>query len=285
MARHQDQSHRHPGLPRLLRRGGDRPPRGRRGRGGGERHRRRRGGHREGLGGLRPPAPAAHALRVHDGQGARRLRAGVPGHQGSPDPQGRAGRGPHRRRSGVPRDHQSLLRPLPQLQEGNRQERIRRGSHPRGVPAALPGVHRAAHRGRGLDRRRADRALPGRRGDSAGAVHRRGEARHAGRADRPPLLRERHSHLRPADAAQEDGRAAALAGGGQAAGRGAAGRPGVQDPLRSPRGRRHPVPALHRRAQERRGGVERGARGGGEAEPPLHPAGQGADRGGAAQRG
>ena len=29
-------------------------------------------------------------------------------------------------------------------------------------------------------------------------------------------------------------------------------------------------------------GVERGARGGGEAEPPVHPAGQGADRGGAA---
>ena len=54
----------------------------------------------------------------------------------------------------------------------------------------------------------------------------------AGR-DRPALLRQRRADLRTADAAQEDGRAVALAGGGEAAGRGAAGRPGVQDPVRS----------------------------------------------------
>ena len=44
-------------------------------------------------------------------------------------------------------------------------------------------------RGRGLDRRRADRTLPRRRGAAARAVHRRGQESHAGRADRPALLR------------------------------------------------------------------------------------------------
>ena len=174
--------------------------------------------------------------------------------------------------------------PLPQLQEGHRQERVRGGPHPGGVPAALPGVQRAAHRGGRLHRRRADRALPGGRGDPTGAVHRRGEARDARRPDRAPVLRERHAHLRPAHPAQEDGRAAPLAGRSEAPGGGAAGGAGVQDPLRGARRRRHAVPPLQRRAEERRRGVERGARDGGEAEPPLHPAGQGADRGRAAER-
>ena len=61
----------------------------------------------------------------------------------------------------LPRDHQPLLRPLPHLQEGHGQGRVRGGADPAGVPAALPGVQRAAHRGGGLHRRRADRALPG----------------------------------------------------------------------------------------------------------------------------
>ncbi len=59
---------------------------------------------------------------------------------------------------------------------------------------------------------------------------------------------------------------------------------GVQDALRGARGRRHPVPAVQRRAPQRRRGVERRARDGGEAEPSLHPAGQGAARGGAPER-
>ncbi len=163
VARYQAQSHRHPRLPGLLRRGRDRSARGRRRRGGGQRHRRGRGGHREGLGSLRQSASAAPALRVPDGQGARRLRAGVRGREGPPDVEGRAGRGSHRRRSRLPRHHQSLLRPLPQLQEGDRQGRIRRGARSRPeYQRKLPGIQRAADRGGRLDRRRADRALPGR---------------------------------------------------------------------------------------------------------------------------
>ncbi len=180
-------------------------------------------------------ASAAHALRVHDGQGARRLRAGVRGREVPPDVEGRAGRGPDRRRSRLSRHHQSFLRPLPQLQEGHHQGRVRRGADPPGVPAEIPGIQRAADRSGRLDRRRADRALPRGRGDPPRAIHRRGEAGDARRPDRAALLRQRDAHLRAPNAAQEDGGAASLAGGSEAAGRGAAGGPGVQDPLRGPR--------------------------------------------------
>ena len=70
-----------------------------------------------------------------------------------------------------------------------------------------------------------------------------------------------------------------------AAGGGAARGPRVQDHVRAPRGRRHPVPPLRRRAPERRRGMERGARDRREAQPPVNPAGQGAHRGRAAERG
>ena len=105
--------HRYARLPRFLRRGDDRAARRRRRGGGAERDRRRRGGHREGLGGLRPPAPAADHLRVPDGQGARQFRAGLRRREGAPLAQGGAGGDPGRRRRRLPRDHQPALRARP----------------------------------------------------------------------------------------------------------------------------------------------------------------------------
>ena len=110
VAGHQAQPHRHPGLSRLLRRGRHRPARGRRRRRRPQRHRRGRGRHRKGLGSLRPAAPAPRPVRLPDGQGARRLRAGLRRREGPPDAQGRAGRDPHRRRPRLPRHHQPVLR-------------------------------------------------------------------------------------------------------------------------------------------------------------------------------
>ena len=112
----------------------DRPARGRCRRGRAQRHRRGRGGHREGLGSLRSAAPAPHALRLPDGQGARRLRAGLRRREGPSDAQGRAGRDPDRRRPRLPRHHQPVLRPLPLLQEGHQDRRVRGGADPAGVP-------------------------------------------------------------------------------------------------------------------------------------------------------
>ena len=113
--------------------------------------------------------------------------------------------------------------------------------------AALPGVQRAADRGGGLHRRRADRALPGGeeipREQFIGAVK---KAMLAGQI--VPLfcgsstltygvrtLLKKMVELLPAPAE---------VGGRAAAARRAARGPGLQDHLRGPRGRRDPVPPL-----------------------------------------
>ena len=55
-------------------------------------------------------------------------------------PKVRAGRDPDRRRPRLPRHHQSLLRPLPLLQEGHQDRRVRRSAHSRRVRVALRAV-------------------------------------------------------------------------------------------------------------------------------------------------
>ncbi len=247
--------------------------------------RRRRSRHREGLGGLRPAPPAPDPLRLPDGQGARRLRAGLRGREGAPLAQGGAGRDPGGRRPPVPRHRQPLLRQDPHLQEGHQDRRVRRGAAPRRVPGAVRPVRPAADRGGRLHRRQPARALPGRRGDpprGSSRRHEEGDARGARSCRSSAAARTLTYGMRalltkmvelfpsPAEVA--------------APAEGAAGRPGLQDHLRAARGRRHPVPDLHRRRQERRRGLERGAQRGREAEPPVGAAGQGADRGARAAR-
>ncbi len=168
------------------------------------------------------------------GQGERRFRAGLRRRQGPPDAQGRSGGNPHRRRARLPRDHQPLLRPLPFLQEGNQDRRVRRGPDSRRVSGPLPGIHGSPHRSGRVDRRFAHRALPGGRGDSPVRVHRRREEGDAGRPDRPPLLRQRRAHLRCPHAAQEDGRAPSRGRRAEIARRCAAPGPRLQDPSPSP---------------------------------------------------
>ena len=169
VARHQDQPHRHPGLSRLLRRGRQRPARGRCRRRRPQRHGRGRGGHREGLGSLRPAAPAPDPLRLPDGQGARRLRAGLQRREGPSDAQGRPGRDPGRRRP----DFHGIINLFSGhchfYKKGTKTGEYEVVPIPPEYQAALPAVQRAAHRGGGLDRRRADRALPRRARRSPGS--------------------------------------------------------------------------------------------------------------------
>ena len=117
-------------------------PRGGRRRRGAERHRRRRGRHREGLGGLRPAAPAAHALRLPDGQGARRLRAGLRRREGAPHAQGRAGRNPGRRRPPTSTGSStSSPATLPPLQEGHQDGEYDVVPMPDEYQGRLPRIH------------------------------------------------------------------------------------------------------------------------------------------------
>ena len=96
----------------------------------------------------------------------------------------------------------------------------------------------------------------------------------AGR-DRAALLRQRELTYGVRTLLKKMVELLPFAGRAQAAGRCAAGRPRLQDPVRAARGRCHPLPALHWRAQERRRGLERRTRGGREAEPPVGSAGEG----------
>src|SRR5207244_3354717 len=189
--------HRHPRVSRFHGRGARRRLGGGRRPGRGVGDGRSRGRDGEGVGLRRRTRRAAAGLRVPDGQGARRLREGVPPDQAAADAEGHSRGDPGGRGAGVPRHHQSVLAEVSSVQEGHEGGRGRGGGRPRRVPDPLRAVLEGADRAHRRDRRHPARGRPWRRGEGEGRGGRRDESDEAeGGADRAARgVAEKLTHL------------------------------------------------------------------------------------------